>query len=232
MVDFDLERKCLLLQTLVIGTGGFAHELAWHLEDSRLVSSQETFEEQTEIMFISKEESTFQHIGMYKVISEAEFAQRHSLENSFFSVAIGDVSNRIHLTHKFLKRGMRPVSIIHGLSRIGFSTSIGEGAIICPGVTIMPKVQIGSFFHAHLNTYIAHNSVIGDFVTLLPGAMVSGYVDIENDVLIGAGAIIKNGTSSKRISIGKGAVVGMGAIVTEDVPSGKVVVGNPARELR
>jgi acetyltransferase-like isoleucine patch superfamily enzyme len=50
---------------------------------------------------------------------------------------------------------------------------------------------------------------------------------IENDVWIGANAIIKSGTT-----IGNGAVVGAGAVVTKDVAPYSIVAGNPAVHIR
>lgn len=47
---------------------------------------------------------------------------------------------------------------------------------------------------------------------------------IEDDVLIGARAIVLKG-----VTIGKGAIVGAGAVVAKDVPAGARAVGNPAR---
>ena len=49
-------------------------------------------------------------------------------------------------------------------------------------------------------------------------------VVIEDDVFIGARAIILKG-----VRIGRGAVVGAAAVVAKDVPPYSVVVGNPAR---
>ena len=52
-------------------------------------------------------------------------------------------------------------------------------------------------------------------------------VNIENDVWIGAGAIILNG-----VNIGEGAVIGAGSVVTKDVGAYEIVAGNPARVIR
>ncbi|MBU5909010.1 hypothetical protein JVW25_20240, partial [Vibrio cholerae O1] len=52
-------------------------------------------------------------------------------------------------------------------------------------------------------------------------------VIIEDDVLIGANAVILEG-----VRVGKGAIVAAGAIVTQDVPAGAVVAGTPAKVIK
>lgn len=52
-------------------------------------------------------------------------------------------------------------------------------------------------------------------------------VNIENDVWIGAGAIILNG-----VNIGEGAVIGAGSVVTKNVGAYEIVAGNPAHVIR
>lgn len=53
------------------------------------------------------------------------------------------------------------------------------------------------------------------------------FVNIGNDVLIGAYAIILPG-----VTIGHGAVIGAGSVVTHDIPPYAVVAGVPAKILR
>jgi acetyltransferase-like isoleucine patch superfamily enzyme len=52
-------------------------------------------------------------------------------------------------------------------------------------------------------------------------------ITIEDDVWIGAGAIVTDG-----VRIGQGAVVAAGSVVTRDVPPRTLVAGSPAREIR
>jgi sugar O-acyltransferase (sialic acid O-acetyltransferase NeuD family) len=108
---------------------------------------------------------------------------------------------------------------------------IGEGAVLCPFVTLTSNISIGQHFHANLYSYIEHDCVIGDFVTFAPGVMCNGNVHVEDFVYIGAGAVIKQGQPGSPLVIGRGAVVGMGSVVTKSVPPGVTVVGNPARPL-
>ena len=52
-------------------------------------------------------------------------------------------------------------------------------------------------------------------------------ITIEDDVWIGAGAIVTDG-----VRVGAGAVIAAGAVVTRDVAPRTVVAGSPAREIR
>jgi len=106
-----------------------------------------------------------------------------------------------------------------------------EGAVLSPFVTLTSNIRIGRHFHANLYSYVAHDCIIGDFVTFAPRVMCNGNVHIEDHAYIGTGAIIKQGRPGQPLVIGRGAVVGMGAVVTRDVPAGATVVGNPARPL-
>ncbi|MGO4303105.1 acetyltransferase [Cupriavidus sp. RAF12] len=108
---------------------------------------------------------------------------------------------------------------------------VGEGAILCSFVMLTSNVRIGRQFHANIYSYVAHDCVVGDFVTLAPGVKCNGNVVIEDHAYIGTGAILRQGKPGEPLVIGRGAVVGMGAVVTKNVPPGVTVVGNPAKPL-
>jgi len=54
-----------------------------------------------------------------------------------------------------------------------------------------------------------------------------GTIEIEDDVWIGANAVI-----TSNVKIGKGAIIGAGAVVTKDVVSYSIVGGVPAKLIR
>jgi sugar O-acyltransferase (sialic acid O-acetyltransferase NeuD family) len=108
---------------------------------------------------------------------------------------------------------------------------LGEGAVLCPFVSLTSNIRIGQHFHANIYSYVAHDCVVGDFVTFAPGVMCNGNVHVEDHAYIGTGAVIKQGLPGAPLVIGRGAVVGMGAVVTKSVLPGVTVVGNPAKTL-
>lgn len=144
-------------------------------------------------------------------------------------VAIADSRTRERLSERVISAGLeltslRAVSVVEQ-----DEVSIGQGSILCDHVSLMSNSTIGRSFHANIYSYVAHDCVIGDYVTFAPRVSCNGNVHIDDHAYIGTGAIIRQGTPEEPMTIGEGAVVGMGAVVTKPVPAGATVVGNPAR---
>ncbi len=153
-------------------------------------------------------------------------------QEKFVSIAIANHNIRRELAKKCIASGMKNWSLVATNVVCLDDVKMGEGVILCPFVTLTSNVRIGSYFHANLYSYVAHDCVIGDYVTFAPHVMCNGNVVIEDDVYIGSGAIIKQGNSKKRpIKIGKGATIAAGAFITKNVPDGVTMIGNPARIL-
>lgn len=75
---------------------------------------------------------------------------------------------------------------------------------------------------------VDHHSVLGTFVTLLPGAIVAGNSLINSASMIGLGARISN-----RVKQGEGTVVCAGATVLQSYPqAGQTLIGTPAVPAR
>lgn len=152
-------------------------------------------------------------------------------ERKYITIAIADAEIREKLTERCLGDGIEVFDVAASNVVLMDEVSIGKGAILCPFTTITSNVKIGKSFHANIYSYIAHDCVVGDYVTFAPSVKCNGNVVIEDYAYVGTGAIIKQGRPGKPLRIGKGAVVGMGAVVTKDVAEGAVVVGNPAKSL-
>ncbi|HLJ19161.1 MAG TPA: serine O-acetyltransferase, partial [Stellaceae bacterium] len=68
---------------------------------------------------------------------------------------------------------------------------------------------------------------LGEFVSVGPGAVLTGSIQVGRGAVIGAGAVIL-----PELEIGADAMVGAGSVVTQSVAANSLVVGNPARVAR
>jgi sugar O-acyltransferase (sialic acid O-acetyltransferase NeuD family) len=142
-------------------------------------------------------------------------------------VAVADSGAR----KKLAARCQRFGQVIAPTVVIGNEVEIGEGAIFCDFSMVTASARIGRHFHCNIYSYVAHDCVIGDFVTFAPKVCCNGNVHIGGGAYLGTGAVIKHGLPGAPIVIGEGAIIGAGAVVTRSVPPGITVVGSPARPL-
>lgn len=120
----------------------------------------------------------------------------------------------------------RFATVVHPRAVVAQGARIGAGSAILAGSVVCSEAALGNHVIVLQNTTINHHSKVGDFATLSAGITVLGYVEIGRNAFISGGA-----TLVPRIRIGESAVVGAGAVVLRDVAAGRVVAGNPAREL-
>lgn len=87
------------------------------------------------------------------------------------------------------------------------------------------NVQDGTIVHVMKDT---HPTIIGDNVTIGHAAVVHGCT-IENQCLIGMGAILLNG-----VTVGTGSIVAAGTLLPEgtQVPARSLVMGSPGKLRR
>ena len=166
----------------------------------------------------------------FDVVSFEQFLNFNA-ENKRACISISDSKIRQKIYSKLEENDINHWSVYSKNSIIMDSVVIGENSILTPFVTLTSNIRIGKSFHANLYSYVAHDCVIGDFVTFAPGVKCNGNVHIGDNSYIGTGAIIKQGRPDKPLRIGKGATVAAGAFVNKDVPEGITVFGSPAIEL-
>ena len=207
----------------IYGASGFGKEVM------PLVRQHYSQLNQDNIVFID-DGGRLEQLDGYKVLSYQQFMQ-HPATQKAVTIAIADSQVREKLNSKLVQDNIEIINVIANNALHYDNITMGKGSIICGFVHLTSNIKIGKGFHANIYSYIAHDCVIGDFVTFAPRVSCNGNVHIEDHAYIGTGAVLRQGTPDKPLIIGKGAIVGMGAVVTKDVPAGVTVVGNPARPL-
>lgn len=207
----------------VYGASGFGKEVMPLVRQQFPTFSKEQF------AFIDDGQSGAALNG-YPVLSYHDFISKPA-DHKAVTIAIANSVVREKLVSLLEKDGVQHLAVQSTNTVILDEVEIGEGSLLCPFTCLTSNIKIGKFFHANIYSYVAHDCVIGDYVTFAPGAKCNGNIHIEDHAYIGTGAVIKQGTPEKPLVIGKGAVIGMGAVVTKSVPAGVTVIGNPARIL-
>jgi sugar O-acyltransferase (sialic acid O-acetyltransferase NeuD family) len=211
----------------VFGAGGFGREvmplLVEHINNCSAQSAA------PRVVFVDDGRVTNEVCG-YPVLSFDEFCHSDA-QTKQIAIAIGNSNARKSIHIRMLENNVSPFSIWASSSIQLQNAQIGEGSILCPFTCITSDVKIGKFFQLNLYSYVSHDCSIGDFVTFAPGVKCNGHVVIEDDVYIGAGAIIKQGRAGRPLVIGKGAKIEAGSYVTKDVEPGATVFGSPAIKM-
>lgn len=211
----------------LVGAGGFAREVMPYARQS-VARELGVDEAAVQVYFAETWQPKEPECNGRPLISLDAFLAMDG--DHYFNVAIADGTARARIIEKIGARA-EPLAVVSQHALVLERNEVGDGAILCPSSMVTSNVRIGKFFHANPYSSVAHDCVVGDYVTFLPGARCSGRVQIGDYACIGAGAVIKQGSDDKPLSIGARAIVGMGAVVTKDVPPGVTVVGNPARPL-
>ncbi len=135
-------------------------------------------------------------------------------------------AGRRALFEKILQRGGGLPVVRHPAATVSTTATIGVGTILSAGVIVQSDTRIGRFCVLNTACTVDHDNIVGDGVSIAPGAHTAGRVTICDDAFIGLGAVVING-----VTVGRRANDGAGAVVVRDVPDGVTVVGNPARPL-
>lgn len=115
------------------------------------------------------------------------------------------------------------------------NVTIGDSAVIMMGAIINIGAVVGEGTMIDMGAVLGGRAIVGKHCHVGAGAVLAGVIEpasatpvvVEDDVLIGANAVVIEG-----VRVGRGAVVAAGAVVIEDVPENAVVAGCPARVIK
>ena len=138
----------------------------------------------------------------------------------YYSISIADPRIRARADTDAIS----PAVLVHPSAVLADSVTPEVGLVVRANASVAPKVVFGRHNYVNMNVTIGHDVRLHDYVTIHPGANVSGYVQLLEGVTLGAGSVVL-----PNVRVGSYAYVGAGSVVTRDVPDGATVIGAPAR---
>ncbi len=205
---------------VIIGAGGLGKEIAWLIEENN-----KTKPEWNILGYISKDIDIIPY--KYPVLGDDDWLLAR--KDVIYAVcSVGNPVVRQSIVEKYQNReNIIFPNIISSHAIVSDTVSFGRGSVICPGSVITVNIKLGDHIICDRNTTIGHDSIINDFVTISPGANISGNVSVGSVTLIGTGSNIIQG-----IFIGQNTTIGAGATVINDIPGHSIAVGVPAKVIK
>ena len=136
-----------------------------------------------------------------------------------------------HLPDVMLGKGtkiIQPVNL--------YGCSIGNDCFIGPFVEIQERSTIGNNTRVSSHSFICSGVIIGNNCFIGHGVMFTNDKFTENrnewverETIIGNNVRIGSNATILPVNIGDNVIIGAGAVVTKDIPSNTIVKGNPAK---
>ncbi len=214
----------------IYGIGGFGREIA-PLAFENVAERAESDRLIDPVVFVDDADDRPSEVNGVPVIGFDDLTSEEHRDREIV-VAIGDGRTREKIEEKCKKAGLSIGKLVSRNARVLASNKIDEGAVLCDFVIVTANATIGKSFQANLKSYVAHDCVVGDYVTFAPDVHLNGNIHVGDYAYIGTGAVFAQGKNDKPLTIGEGAIIGMGAVVTKPVEPYTVVAGNPAKAIR
>lgn len=122
-----------------------------------------------------------------------------------------------------LALGYRLVSYVSTRCTLLTRTPVGDNCLILEDNTVQPFVRIGHNVTLWSGNHIGHDSTIGDHTFISSHVVVSGHVRVGRRCFIGVNATLRNG-----IEIGDDTLIGAGALIMKNTRPGSVYLGTRA----
>lgn len=104
---------------------------------------------------------------------------------------------------------------------------IGEGSFIGAYSILTTNIKLGKHSLLNRSNHIGHDSVIGDYFSAMPGAIVSGNVNMGNKVYMGTNSSVK-----EKINICNNVTIGLNSGVIKDINQEGTYAGSPSRKIK
>jgi len=141
-------------------------------------------------------------------------------------VCVGDSKLRKTIVDQ-LPSDTRFFTFIHPTALImSDDVEIGDGSFIGAYSILTTNIKLGK--HSLLNRacHIGHDCKVGDFLSMMPGSIISGNVKVGNKVFLGTNSSVK-----EQINICDNVVIGMGGVVVKDITENGTYVGIPTKKI-
>lgn len=208
---------------VIIGAGDFGKEIVWLIEDINKANPTYVI-----IGFLDDDEKkTGKMINGYQCVGTTEdLPELIRTQNVCAVIAMQDGDSRKRIAEKIPWFDSWE-TLIHPSANIAETSKLGKGCVVCAGCNVSVNTVLGKHCILNLTVTMGHDSDVGDYVSVMSGAVISGHVVLRERAYLGS-----NSTVLPFMKVGIHAKVGAGSVVIRNVKDEVTVMGVPAKILR
>jgi sugar O-acyltransferase (sialic acid O-acetyltransferase NeuD family) len=141
-------------------------------------------------------------------------------------IAIADCGQRSIITSK-LPKETKYFSFIHPTAQLfDKNIIIGEGSFIGANCILTTNIVIGKHTILNRGNHIGHDTVIKNYFSAMPNAVVSGNCNIGDCVYIGTNSSIR-----EKIIITDNVTIGLNSGVVKNITESGTYIGTPTKKI-
>lgn len=142
-------------------------------------------------------------------------------------VAVADCIEKKKIVER-LPKNTRYFTFIHPTALImDKNVKIGEGSFIGAYSILTTNILLGKHSIINRGNQIGHDCTIGDYFSMMPGAVISGNVDIGDCCWVSTNASIR-----EKIKITNNVLIGLGGVVVKNISETGTYVGVPVKKIK
>jgi sugar O-acyltransferase (sialic acid O-acetyltransferase NeuD family) len=148
-------------------------------------------------------------------------------EEYMMIVAVADSKDRADIVAKLPKETKYFTFIHPSVHIMDDNIQVGVGSFIGANSILTTNIKLGNHTLLNRGNHIGHDSVAGDFFSMMPNAVVGGNVTLGNNVYLGSCSNVR-----EKINITSDVLIGMNAAVVKDITESGTYVGVPAKKIK
>jgi sugar O-acyltransferase (sialic acid O-acetyltransferase NeuD family) len=145
--------------------------------------------------------------------------------NYVVMVAIANPQDRFNMVNK-LPKETKYFTFIHPTALIMNGVEIGIGSFIGAYSILTTNIKIGSHTLLNRSNHIGHDCIVGDYFSAMPGSIVSGNVNIGNNVYLGTNSSIR-----EKINITDNTIIGLNTGIVKSINKSGTYIGCSTKKI-
>ena len=208
-------------KVVVVGAGGFGREVLEIFKDDNIISPKWDI-----LGFLDGNDKVHgTQINGYPVLGCLDWLADNPAVGCV--VAIGDPKTKKAVIDEMEDRNANFVNAIHPSVVMSEFVKLGRNVVICAGCILTVDILIGDHVIININSTVGHDTIIGNYCSIMPAVNINGNNHLNEGVYVGTGS-----TFVQEVSVGSWTTIGAGAVLVKNIPKSVIAVGVPAKVIK